>query len=201
MAAPKKRTQSTISKTKVAKQGEPWTRDFRFQFRIRGVREINNDALEYLAGLMLTWIQHSENLYDIRAFLCYQNILKDHLGDFQARCPKLDNAVKATYQRIAYNRERNALAKDPSGTAFKHMQGVYDPEWKAQEIYFNQLRQQVAEKTGSGMKTPVLPSVNELGSMANEHDQAQRRREDLAKELSAEILPGTDTKSPGTETL
>jgi len=189
-----RKSQPTIAKAKIASQEFPWQIDFRDQFRMRGVREISNDALNYLADLMLQWINHSEELYDIKILLFYQNLTTSNMKDFQLKCPKLDSAVSATYQKIAYNRERNALAKDPSGIAFKHMQGVYDPVWKTQEQYFNDQRAKVAANTKPQNYNISIPTVDQLESKSND-SKFERGGENTSKEVHPETVPDPDSTS------
>jgi len=196
--------QTTIAKKNIPKQDPEWKTDFRDKFYMRGVREISDDALKDLARLMLSWINHSEELYDIRKLLFYQNIIKSNLKDFQNRCPELDQAVNKTYQKIAFNRERNALAKDPAGKAFTHMQGTYDPEWKSQEQYFNQLRENIASKNSTGDLTAVLYSSDDFERINNETSlnetssnerESKRGGKDTSGQVPAEAVPDSDNKS------
>jgi len=135
-----KKAKPTIPRKKLPIQVTPWERNFRDTFRLIGVRSISNDALKFLADLMMQWVKHSSELYIFKVFLNYHNIPRKVLADWAKRCEELNEAIVITLQILATNREANALRGDPAGKAFTHLQGTYDPEWKAQEQYFNDNR-------------------------------------------------------------
>lgn len=63
--------------------------------------------------------------------------------------PELAEAKEYAMFVIGVNRELAALESNPSGNTFTHMQGIYDPEWKAQEEYFNNMKLKVIDKSDS----------------------------------------------------
>ena len=57
--------------------------------------------------------------------------------------PILVKAKEFAYFRIGINREEAALRKQIDIPTMKHMQGTYDPQWKEQEQYFNDLKKDI----------------------------------------------------------
>ena len=188
-----KNPQYTIANKKTPSLPYSWEKNFRDQFRIKGANEYSNDSLEYLAVLMMQWVKHSPDLYIFKVFLNYQNIRKSSLDEWGKRCPKLKEATLLARQIIATNRELNALAKDPSGKAFTHMQGTSDPEWKSQEQYFSQLKA-TADKNSTSNLTAVLLDSNEF-ERRNDASEAKRKGVNSFGQVPAKALSDSDNKS------
>lgn len=165
-----KKPQNSIATTEIASKEIDFLRDFRIPFKISGGDNYGEDALKSLAEKIIAWSKSSEEIYIFKKILNIQNTKWKSFNQWCKRCPELMEAKEIAMQRIAVNREQAALAKDPSGIAFKHMQGTYDPEWGEREIYFNQLKENIAGKS-QGNLVAVLRSAEDFERIDNERKE------------------------------
>ena len=153
----KKVPHNIIAKPSRSKKAFPWKIDFRKVIPITEKRmPFSNTTLEYIGKIMLLWVNSSDRIISLNKFLNYQRIYHSNLIDWTERCPKLKKAHNLTLQKISVNREELAFFKDGDQKTMAFMQGVYDPQWKAQEKYFNDLKAKVANAQAPDTVTVIM---------------------------------------------
>ena len=153
----KKVPHNIIAKPSRSKKAFPWEIDFRTVIPITEKRmPFSNTTLEYIGKIMLLWVNSSDRIISLNKFLNYQRIYHSNLIDWTERCPKLKKAHNLTLQKISVNREELAFFKDGDQKTMAFMQGVYDPQWKAQEKYFNDLKAKVANAQAPDTVTVIM---------------------------------------------
>lgn len=140
---------------------EPWEVDFRIGCMITGVKtaDLLPQHFEFLSSLLLLWSDRPEAL-DIKEFLNYQVILYRNIEQYTSKSELFAETYHIAMQRIARNREQNALKHNPEGIAFKNMQSLYDEEWAKRE----ERQATIRNKTEDG-KTPTHVSILSLEAL------------------------------------
>ena len=151
---------TTRKKNPATLQKEPYEVDFRIGCMITGVKtaDLKPQHFEFLSSLLLLWSDRREAL-DIKEFLNYQSILYRNLCDYTSN-EIFDKAYGIAMQRIALNRERNAIKHNPEGIAFKNMQSFYDEEWARRED-----RQATLRNKEDDGKAPTHVSIMSLAAL------------------------------------
>ena len=161
----KKVAQPNIPKSISHNQTKPWEVDFRESIPYNAKHSpFTNQTLEHLADLMLLWVKSSDRLIALNKFLNIQSIYHSNLLEWAERCPKLKDAYLLTTQILGTNREEITFFKEGDQKTMAFMQGTYDPRWKAQEKYFNELKAEVANQQSGTINikmTGHIPQVEE----------------------------------------
>ena len=162
----RKKKSSTLHK-------EPWEVDFRIGCMITGVRtaDLKPKHYEFLTSLLLLWSDRPEAL-DIKEFLNFQLILLCNVRDYISGSELFEETYKIAFQRIANNREQNAIKHNPEGIAFKNMQSFYDKVWANQEERQATLRNKSEDgKTPTHVSILSLEALKELSSGTDKSDK------------------------------
>lgn len=173
MLASKKVSKSKVTKSTIAKRRpttlhkEPWEVDFRIGCMITGVKtaDLKPKHFEALISLLYLWSDRPEAI-DIKEFLNYQRILLCNVRDYTSS-ESFEEAYQVAKQRVALNRERNAIKHNPEGVAFKTMQGFYDEEWVKQEGRLATLRNR--EDDGKAPTHIGILSYKDLKDLSDKH--------------------------------
>jgi len=145
------KTKTNIPKDKANYQLKPWEVNFRLSFGLDGAGTFPIEAIEHLARLMKQWIESSDQIITLTDFFYFQNLCGENIDNWSKTCPKLKEAYRLTLLKIAGNRERLSFFKEGDFKTFAFTQGLYSPQWKAQEKYFNDLK----VKANSALASPA----------------------------------------------
>jgi len=108
---------------------------------------VHDSDLDRLADRLIDRIINNPRVMSLNAALLDCGLTLDRITSFLKRSEKLRIAKKDAMFLLGSKRETSALFKEIEKDVFKQMQGTYDPMWKDQEKYFNDLRQKVNENT------------------------------------------------------
>jgi len=180
MAAIKKKgSQSTIAKKEYANRHNEG--DWFYYYKYYDNRCATDDALERLADKIIEVIQSNPRVMSFKEALRQCSTNEYSMVAFLERSEKLRIAKKIGMAMLGSKRETGALFRELEPGTFKHMQGTYDPEWQAQEQYFNKLKENIISKTPTSNPVPVVPTPEEFERLKDALIADQRRREDTAK--------------------
>jgi len=155
------KAKSTISVNSESKKAV----NFKVPFRVKFPGKVTEKTTDHIAFLLLQWINSSEEIYVFKEFLYFQQTVHDTYMDWVHKYPRLEKAHILALQKIGFNREREALKKNPEGVAFKHMQGTYDPQWVEREKFLSELnkksdQQELSSEQLLAMLSKILQPVN-----------------------------------------
>ena len=96
--------------------------------------------MKTLADLIVNTVKTNPKIMTFNKVLALCDVHGSSMVKFLERCEKLRKAKSYAMFMIGISREEAALNRSIDGGIMKHMQGRYDPAWKAQDIFFAELR-------------------------------------------------------------
>jgi len=109
------------------------------KYKFYNKKELSVAHLEDLADALMAWADNGKPKTFFEEFLKEWGIARMTMSRHLERSEKVCDAKDYALQMISYYRERKAYKVNYWAT-FRHTQGLYSPEWKSQEEYFNKLR-------------------------------------------------------------
>lgn len=142
----KKKSQINITKPKTAKQQTHL--DWKYKYKFYNQKRIPDACIDDLAEYLIEWAEDKTPKLFFEEFLRKFKIRRQSFKDYLERSEKLRDAKEYAIQILSVIRERKAYKENYFST-FRHTQGLYSPDWKSQETYFNELKTNVAQSTGT----------------------------------------------------
>lgn len=128
---------STIPKRKIAKQVTKGT--WKDKYNFYNQTGLPDSAIDKLAEMLTNWAEDDTPKLFFGEFLVKHKIARKSMADYLKRSEKLRTAKDYAMQVISAYREGKAYEHNFYST-FRHTQGLYSPQWKAQEQYFSKLK-------------------------------------------------------------
>ena len=136
-AVKKKRPNFNIAKSASPNQyNEAW----KFKHKYYSQKELPASDLENLADNIIKTVVEDPKIKSFNEVLRRNFTNPWSINKFAERSEDIANAKRYAMFVIGINRNKAAIEANPNGTAFTHMQGLYDPQWKAQETHHAELR-------------------------------------------------------------
>jgi hypothetical protein len=143
----KTRKKPSIAKKKNIKQ--VYVPDWRTHYTFWSAKELPMISLERLAENVVEVIKTDETVLSWNKVMVLLDIYPEQYYRFEERCPKLKDSRKFAMLTIGVRREELALTRKIDANVMKHMQGVYDKSWAAQEKRHAELRKNIASESGT----------------------------------------------------
>jgi len=164
-----------------------YKRNFRSFFPTHS-KKVEDREYNKLAELINEWLIAEPEAINFTTFLNHQRILQESMFQYLKFSPILSETYKIAIQILGSRREVRSFDKNPDGTAFKHLQGTYDPIWKDQEKYFNDMKKEIAAKAVEGYQ-----KVGELiVALTSEVKLGKEVTPERLKEIESGILGNND---------
>lgn len=157
---------SIVPKKQSKVPGPTTTANFRFDYLTLKTIPFNDATLESLAFRMLDWAKNTEEVV-LNKFLFKEGLDWSTLKDFMDRCPKLAKAKDYTKLILGARREEKTLYKDFDAGTMKHMQGVYDPEWREEQVFQAKLKTDMLKAQNKASTEDMLEVVKEITKTVN----------------------------------
>lgn len=143
-----RRKPSRVKKT--VHENNDWPINWKEKYLFWNQRKIPLAAIEDLAEHMIEVVLSDRSIITLSELCLRHYITPEDAENYCEKSSKFRRAYMFVKRYIGNNRELGALRKQLESSMVKFMQGVYDPSWKAQEIYFNELK----IKANSALATP-----------------------------------------------
>jgi len=115
-------------------------------------RFITEASLDKLAQDMVDLVDENKNILTFSNVILSFGLTKSSFYNLLARNKNLKKAREYILFKIGMNREELALKKKIDGNIMRHQQGLYDPDWKKQDIFFADIRKPKEEEN----KTQII---------------------------------------------
>lgn len=146
MANSSKKTlkKSTITKKKCT--NSPTVADWRTHYEFWSGRELSLGSLERLAENIITLVKEDKTILSWNKVLLLCDIHPTDFKVYQKRCPELTKSKRFAMFALGVNREEKAITRQIDYNVMKHMQGLYDKSWAAQEERHAELRKNISSE-------------------------------------------------------
>ena len=140
-------------------------------FGFYNLKTVAKEKLKQLAKNLLNWANNDKPKLFFEEFLKEYGIARSSMESHLKKSPELVEAKEYALQMISYYREHKAYDSNYWAT-FRFTQGIYDPQWKTQELYFNDLKKQIADKQQSSTINLLVPTIEQL---QKEEDECRKK--------------------------
>lgn len=127
----------TISKGCNPKQGD---QNWKAKYKFWNQKGIPVACLDDKAEEMLETVLENERIITLNELCIMHHVQPKKVSRFCEISEKFKDIMTYIRAIIGTRREKQTLAKKMDYNCMRHMQGMYDPEWKAQEQYFANLK-------------------------------------------------------------